>query len=421
MHNIKNTKIIINGRKRLSGNIRISGAKNAALPELAAVILSGGRLHFDDVPEVEDIKVMFQALQNLGAEGDFGSNAVDISLPRVKSDLVPRDIVETSRASILILGPLVARNGYAKVSQPGGCNIGDRKINYHLEGLRRMGVEITEDDCHIIAKTSKPLQAIDYTFVNKTVTGTENLVMAAVLAEGTSILRNCALEPEVGDLIRLLLKMGAEIEGIDTETLTINGRSSLNGACHRVIPDRIEMGTYIIAGCLDENEITVENVNTAYVDSLLDILNEIGAHIELGDNRIHVCNGALFKPAEVETLPFPGYPTDLQAQLMTLLTQANGVSRIKENIFNNRFQHAWELNRMGANIEIRHDVATIKGKTSLSGQTLRATDLRASAALVLGGLIAEGTTVVENAYQLLRGYENLPQKLKSLGADIEQI
>jgi UDP-N-acetylglucosamine 1-carboxyvinyltransferase len=421
MLNLKKTKIVITGKNQLSGRVRTAGAKNAALPELAAIVLSSGEFHFRDVPEVEDIRVMFHALKNLGAEGEFRSNSIRIKIPAIKSPLVPREIVETSRASVLLLGPLVARNGYAKVSTPGGCDIGERKINYHLEGLRRMGTDIIEEKEHIIAKASKPLRAIDYSFPAKTVTGTENLLMAAVLTEGTSILRNCALEPEVGDLIELLLAMGADIKGENSETLIITGKSSLNGTAHQIIPDRIEMGTYVIAGCLAGNEIVVENTVPEYVGCLLNVLEKSGIQVTTNANTISVNSNGKVKPVEVETMPYPGYPTDLQAQLTTLLTQADGVSHIKENIFNNRFQHTGELNKMGANIEVKGNVSIIKGKTPLTGATIRATDLRASAALVLGGLIAKGTTVIENVFQLFRGYESMPQKLNSLGADIKLI
>ncbi|UCH92619.1 MAG: UDP-N-acetylglucosamine 1-carboxyvinyltransferase [Candidatus Aminicenantes bacterium] len=421
MADLKNTKIVINGKHQLSGRVRIAGAKNAALPELAAVVLSSGEFYFRDVPGVEDIKVMFHALENLGAEGEFRSNTIQIKIPVIKSPLVPKEIVETSRASILLLGPLVARYGYAKVSTPGGCAIGDRKINFHLEGLGKMGTEIKEEDEHIVAKTHKPLQAIDYTFPAKTVTGTENLLMAAVLAEGTTVLRNCALEPEIGDLIELLLAMGADIKGKNSETLTITGKSSLNGAVHQIIPDRIEMGTYVIAGCFGGNEIVIENAVPEYVGCLLEVLEQVGVQVKTGKDTITVSSNGAFQPVELETMPYPGYPTDLQAQLTTLLTQAEGTSRIRENIFNNRFQHTKELNKMGANIEVKGDTSIIKGKTPLVGKMIRATDLRASAALVLGGLIAEGKTTIENVFQLFRGYENMPQKLRLLGADVKLI
>lgn len=418
---MKSTKIVINGKNKLRGSVKIAGAKNAALPELAAVVLSTGEFQFEGVPRVEDIKVMFHALKNLGAEGEFKSNSVKIQIPEVKSALVPKKIVETSRASLLILGPLIARNGYAKVSKPGGCPIGDRKINFHLEGLRKMGADIRETNDHITARTNKQLKGIDFTFPGKTVTGTENLLMAAALAEGKTLLRNCALEPEVGDLVDLLVSMGADIDGKNTETLTITGKTSLNGTRHTIIPDRIEMGTYVIAGCFGDNEIIVENAIPQYVKSLLDVLDRIGVEAATWDDKISVRSRGNYSPVEVETMPFPGFPTDLQAQLTTLLTQVKGVSRIKENIFNNRFQHAWELNKLGANIEVNGDVSVIKGKTPLTGKRIRATDLRASAALVIGGLIAEGQTIMENAFQLFRGYEDMLQKLEQLGADIKQI
>ncbi len=419
MGNMKNTKIMITGKKTLSGTVRIAGAKNAALPELAAVLLSNGQFYFTDVPQVEDIKVMFRALQNLGAEGFFNGNTVDIAIPRVKSALVPKEITESSRASILILGPLLARNGFAEVSQPGGCPIGDRNINYHLDGLRKMGAIIDEAPDRITARTEKQLQAIDYTFPSKSVTGTENLLMAATLAEGTTVLQNCAIEPEIGDLIDLLMDMGADIQGKNSDTLIVHGKTSLSGTTHRIIPDRIEMGTYVIAGCLGENDIIVENAVPEYIQSLLEVLEQIGVKTNSVNNSISIIKKDLFKPVSVETLPHPGFPTDLQAQLTTLLTQVEGVSQIKENIFNNRFQHAGELNKMGAQIVVAGDIARITGKTSLTGTTLRATDLRASAALILAGLVATGESFMENPYQLFRGYENMPGKLIALGADVK--
>ncbi|MCU0288124.1 MAG: UDP-N-acetylglucosamine 1-carboxyvinyltransferase [Acidobacteria bacterium] len=419
---MKNAKILINGKHKLGGSVRISGAKNAGLPELAAVLLSDGEFHFESVPRVEDIKVMFQALENLGAEGIFEANTVKISVPKLKSMVVPKEIVATSRASVLMLGPLVARNGCAKVSRPGGCPIGDRKIDFHLQGLQEMGVTIQETPDHIIAYTADGLKGIDFTFPTKTVTGTENLLMAAVLAQGKTVLRNCALEPEVADLINLLIAMGADIKGINTDTLEVSGKSHLNGARHTLIPDRIEMGTYVIAAALKgNNNVIIENAIPEYIASLLDVLTQIGIEVNVKDNQITLGNDGLMRPIELETLPYPGYPTDLQAQLTTLLTQVEGVSRIKENIFNNRFQHAMELNKLGAQIEVNKDLAVIKGKTPFNGQCIRATDLRASAALVLAGLIGEGQTIVENAYQLLRGYEDMPQKLRQLGADITLI
>ena len=413
-------KIVINGRRRLSGTVKISGAKNAALPELAAAILSSDEFEFCGVPEVEDIKVMFEALKNIGAKGEFINNKIKIRIPSLKSGLVPKDIIETSRASILILGPLIARNGYAKVSLPGGCPIGDRKIDFHLEGLKRMGAKINIEDGYIIAKSDK-LCGIEYTFPNKSVTGTENLLMAATLAEGETFLGNCALEPEISDLIKLLSSMGADIKQGENNSLIIKGKTTLKGSIHKVIPDRIEMGTYIIAGCLLDNEIIVENAIPEYIKSLLNVLENMGVKIVIEKNRIKVNPTDNIFPIDVGTKPYPGFPTDLQAQLTTLLTQANGISRIKENIFNCRFRHVYELNKLGANIEVKGNTAIIKGKTELRGGVIKSTDLRASAALLLGGLIADGETVVGNSYQLFRGYENMPEKLSQLGADIKLI
>lgn len=412
-----NTKILIKGRRHLNGHVKISGAKNAALPELAAVILSQKPFTFKNVPDVDDIQVMLEALKNLGADIHTGNEEIRVRIPEIVSHLVPKKIVETSRASILMLGPLVARNGFAEVSFPGGCPIGDRKINFHLEGLSKMGADIQVNEDNITASTDG-LTGIEYRFPHKTVTGTENLLMAATLATGTTILKNCALEPEIGDLIDLLIKMGAQISGKNTETLEIFGSPSLSGAEHRVIPDRIEMGTYVIAGSFEGNEISMSHVIPEHIDSLLNILVKMGVSLKVSDNGIHVRGGSGIVPAEVVTEPYPGFPTDLQAQLTTLMTQAAGNSKIHETIFNNRFQHVHELNRLGAEISIDHDTAVISGITPLTGRDICSTDLRASAALVLGGLIADGETVVSNAHQLFRGYENMPRKLKELGADI---
>ncbi len=415
---MQDIKILIEGQRRLSGQVTISGAKNAALPELAAVVLSAEPFCFHNVPAVEDIKALYKALKIMGAEGTFESGTIRIRLPRIKADLIPKEIVETSRASILLLGPMLARNGYARVSLPGGCPIGDRKINYHIEGLEKMGAHIRIEGGHIIARATE-LKGIEYTFPGKTVTGTENLLMAAALASGPTILRNCALEPEIEDLVELLNSMGADILRQGQDVLVIEGKTSLQGTEHTIIPDRIEMGTYVIAGCLGDNEIVVENAIPRYIRSLLEVLESIGALVESGEDRIKVSTAGSIAPTEVETRPFPGFPTDLQAQLTTLLTQANGISRVRENIFNNRFQHTTELNKLGADIRVEKNTAVITGKTPLQGRVIRATDLRASAALVLGGLIAGGETVVENAHQLFRGYENMPGKLLKLGACVK--
>jgi UDP-N-acetylglucosamine 1-carboxyvinyltransferase len=377
-------------------------------------------VEFKNVPLVEDIKVMFAALEEIGAQGKIQGNSIRAALPAVKSALVSHETAKTTRASILLLGPMLARHGFAKVSFPGGCPIGERKINFHLQGLQAMGAEITSEGEYIIASCQR-LHGIEYHFPAKTVTGTENLIMAAALAHGTTVLSNCALEPEVADLIVLLQKMGADIKGQESETIVIRGQSSLHGTAHRIIPDRIEAGTYLIAGCFAGNDITIQGVVPEHLHSLLTILKGMGAVMTVSPQAIAVKGKGILAPAEVITQPYPGFPTDLQAQLTTLLTQSTGISRVREKIFNDRFHHVGELNRLGAAIEVQHDTAIIKGPTRLRGAVIKTTDLRASAALVLGGLLAEGGTIIENSYQLFRGYEDMPLKLQNLGADIKII
>jgi len=412
--------ISIQGGRPLQGSIAVSGAKNAALPELAAVCLSREEFEFSNVPLVEDIKVMFAALREIGVEGEIRGHSIRAAMPAVRSPLVSRQTAQTTRASVLLLGPLLARHGLARVSMPGGCAIGERKIDFHLQGLERMGAEIRSEGDYLTARCGR-LRGIEYEFPGKTVTGTENLVMAAALADGTTVLRNCALEPEVTDLVALLRDMGADISSVDGETMVIRGRDALHGARHHVIPDRIEAGTYLIAGCFSGNEIRVEGVVPEHLQSLLAILAGMGAAVTASAQALHAKGGAPLGPAEVVTAPYPGFPTDLQAQLTTLLTQAAGVSRVRETIFNDRFRHVGELRRMGAEIEVNGDTAVIRGRSRLRGAVLKTTDLRASAALVLGGLAAQGETLIENSYQLFRGYENMPGKLHKLGADIKII
>jgi UDP-N-acetylglucosamine 1-carboxyvinyltransferase len=414
---MQNIKISIQGKRPLMGSVVVSGAKNAALPELAAVCLSQETVEFTNVPLVADIKVMFAALKEIGAEGEISGNSIKAAMPVLQSPLVSQQTAQTTRASVLLLGPLLARHGRAKVSMPGGCPIGERKINFHLQGLERMGAEIRSEGDYLIARCDR-LRGIEYEFPGKTVTGTENLLMAATLAEGTTVLRNCALEPEISDLVSLLRNMGADISGQFGETITIRGQARLHGASHRIIPDRIEAGTYLIAGCFSGNEIRVQGVVPGHLQRLLDILAGMGADIVEAENELHARGGTLLGPAAVVTEPYPGFPTDLQAQLTTLLTQADGESRVRETIFNDRFRHVGELSRLGADIVVQGDTAVIRGRSRLRGAVLKTTDLRASAALVLGGLAAEGETLIENSHQLFRGYENLPEKLQKLGADI---
>jgi len=415
---MRDIEVVIRGGQPLTGRVSVSGAKNAALPDLAAVVLGSGSFRFENVPLVEDIRAMVRALHGIGAEGEFAGNTIELYLGEPSSGLVHREIAETSRASILLLGPLLARTGYAKVSLPGGCRIGDRKFNYHLQGLEKMGADIRVDDGHILARARR-LKGVEYTFPQKTVTGSENLLMASTLADGESILTNCAQEPEIADLVIMLKKMGADIEpGSEPGAWRVRGRTSLEGASHRIIPDRIEAGTYLIAGCFRGNDVIVEGVVPDHVSNLSQTLRTMGVDMERVGGGLRVIPSGRIFGTEIETRPYPGFPTDLQAQLTTLLTQAEGTSRVTENIFNNRFQHVVELNRLGARIVVRGNLAVIEGQTPLRGRSIGATDLRASAALVLGGLIASGETRIKNAFQLFRGYEKMPEKLQSLGADI---
>lgn len=402
----------------MRGSVAISGAKNAALPELAAVCLSAEPIEFSNVPLVEDIRVMFSALREIGAQGEISGNAIHASLPAVKAALVSHETARTTRASVLLLGPLLARHGFAKVSFPGGCAIGERKINFHLQGLQAMGAEITSEGEYILARCSR-LKGTEFRFPAKTVTGTENLVMAACLAEGTTVLGNCALEPEIADLISMLNGMGARISGLDSETIVIEGRTALHGTRHRVIPDRIEAGTYLIAGCCPGNDIRIQGMVPGHLQSLIQVLGKMGGRMTTDDAAMRVQGTDALSAADIVTEPYPGYPTDLQAQLTTLLTQVCGVSTVRERIFNDRFRHVGELNRLGANIIVESDTAIIRGPSRLRGAVIKTTDLRASAALVLGGLLASGETVIENSYQLFRGYEDMPLKLQNLGATIK--
>lgn len=411
-------KLLITGGPRLAGEIRISGAKNAALPLLCAALLTAEPLTFTNVPRLNDVRTMQTLLRQMGVgittdtTGGITLDAATIDWP-----LAPYELVKTMRASILALGPLLARCGEARVSLPGGCAIGLRPVDQHVRGLQAMGAEIDVDHGYINARARR-LRGARVRFDVVTVTGTENLLMAAALADGTTVLGNCALEPEVADLIALLQEMGADISGQDGETIVIRGQARLHGASHRVIPDRIEAGTYVIAGCFGGNDIRVRGVVPGHLRCLLEILKGMGADITAGADELHVKGAGSLAAADVCTEPYPGFPTDLQAQLTTLLTQAAGISRVRETIFNDRFRHAGELNRLGADIEIRHDTAIIRGPSALRGAELTTTDLRASAALVLGGLIAEGETVIRNSYQLFRGYEDMPAKLQKLGAAI---
>lgn len=412
----------IHGPCRLAGSVAASGAKNAALPALAATLLTDEPVRLERVPRVRDLRTMGRLLDHLGKEcsRDNGLTSVTRSDgPEGSADDAPYDLVKTMRASILVLGPLVARRGQARVSLPGGCAIGVRPIDQHLAGLAALGADVRLEHGYVEVE-ARPLKGARFRFEMPTVTGTENVLMAATLARGTTVLENCAREPEIGDLARLLVAMGAKIEGIGTGTLTVEGVDELGGAEHSVIADRIEGGTYLLAAAMTRGDVTLERADPADLAPLLERLEEAGATVTRGEGQVRVEASGELSPLTVETSPHPGFPTDLQAQLMAVLTRADGVSTIRETVFENRYQHVPELARMGARIEVDGNEATIFGPTALSGASVMATDLRASACLVLAGLAARNTTVVDRIYHLDRGYEDMEGKLRGLGARVER-
>jgi UDP-N-acetylglucosamine 1-carboxyvinyltransferase len=414
-------KISIQGGKPLHGEVRISGAKNSALPCIAASLLTPGEVILENIPRrTRDINSIIKMLEHLGLTSEWNEGRLSLCAENVESLEAAYDTVKTMRASVLVLGPLVARFGEAIVSLPGGCAIGARPIDMHLRGLEALGATIRLEHGYVHAMASK-LKGAKYRFPGVSVTGTENLVMAAVLAEGETILENCAIEPEVGDLIELLQKMGADISGRDTSTLTIRGVKDLRDARHSVIPDRIETGTFLIAAAITGGSITTVNCNPEHLTALLQKLKQNGCEIMIGPGEISLRSPEKLIPCDVETHPYPQFPTDLQAQYMALMTQASGSCRIAENIFENRFMHVGELLRMGARINAHGHTAEVSGPTPLSGANVMATDLRASACLILAGLVAEGTTVIQRVYHIDRGYERIEEKLSNLGATIERL
>ena len=415
-------KIRIEGGARLAGQVSVSGAKNASLPAMAASLLTGEPLALTNVPAVWDVNTMRRLLSELGVVVDRQPNNLRLSAHTIRSHEAPYELVKTMRASVLVLGPLLARNGRARVSLPGGCAIGARPIDLHLKALKQMGAAVTLEHGFVEAAT-EGLRGADITFPQVTVTGTEKILMAATLATGTTTLRNCAREPEVLDLVQLLKAMGAQIEGEGTGEIRVEGVPRLTGASHRIIPDRIETGTYLIAGALIGNGIDIVECCPTHLKSVTNHLQQLGVDIESEDQllRVHETSPDKFHSLDLETRPYPGFPTDMQAQLMVLLTQAAGESHVLETIFDNRFMHVAELDRMGADISVSRHRATIHGPTPLSGTRVMATDLRASACLVLAGLVADNTTVVDRAYHLDRGYERIEEKLAGLGASIERV
>ncbi len=417
-------KIVISGGRSLAGEIRISGAKNAALPILFASLLAEGSVTISNVPHLHDITTTMELLGNLGVELVVDERLnVEINSSSISEHRVPYEMVRTMRASILVLGPLVARLGKAEVSLPGGCAIGSRPVNLHIDGLRAMGADIQVENGYIIATThGKRLQGVDFELEMVTVTGTENLLSAAVLAEGTTILRNAAMEPEVVDLANYLNSLGARISGAGTPTITIEGVERLGGGAYSVLPDRIETGTYLVAAAITGGKVKVKDTNPELLSVVLDKLREAGAEIESGKDWISLdMHGKRPKAVDIVTEPYPAFPTDMQAQFTALNAVAEGSGVITETVFENRFMHAQELIRMGAHIELDGNQAKVAGVDRLTAAPVMATDLRASASLVLAGLVADGDTVVDRIYHIDRGYECIEEKLAQLGAGIRRV
>lgn len=429
-------RLVIQGGTPLHGRVAISGAKNAALPCLAATLLTIEPVILNNLPAVSDINTMIRVLQSLGCKTERDQNNLsnDFSIT-IKTDIpadsklqAPYELVKTMRASILILGPLLARFGRASASLPGGCAIGARPVNLHLEALERMGATLKINKGYIEASVPNGrLKAIDHTFEKISVGASENILMAATLAEGTTILRNAAMEPEVCDLAKMLVNMGAKIEGINTPTLIIHGVERLIGCSHTIIPDRIEAGTFLCAVAATCGDVVLENINLEQINTIIDLLEKCGCSLtKIKENnkeeiRIKREYGQRLNSKDITTAPYPGFPTDLQAQVMAVMTQASGISIIHETIFENRFQHAIELERLGATLRINDNTAIVAGPSHLTGCTVMATDLRASATLAIAGLVAQGETIIDRIYHLDRGYAHIEQKLNKIGARITRI
>ncbi len=413
-------KLEIEGGVRLCGEVSVSGAKNAALPVMAASILGPGENIISNVPRLRDISTMGKLLAHLGMGYHQEGNEVTLQSKDITSIEAPYDYVKTMRASVLVLGPLLARAGEAKVSLPGGCAIGARPINLHIMGLEKMGAEITLTEGYIHARSKKLKGAVVY-FDIPTVTGTENLMMAATLADGETVLGNAACEPEVVDLADALISMGADIQGAGTSTIRIKGVSSLKPLRYRIIPDRIETGTFICAAAITGGEVRIVNCDEGLIEAIISKLGETGAEIRHDSDSLYVKCPSCLKSEDIKTMPYPGFPTDMQAQFMALMTVAEGTSLITENIFENRFMHVAEMRRMGANIRVEGATATVKGVKTLKGAPVMATDLRASASLVIAALAAQGTTVIDRVYHIDRGYQGIEEKLRLLGARVRRV
>jgi UDP-N-acetylglucosamine 1-carboxyvinyltransferase len=422
-------KLVIRGGNPLLGTVRISGAKNAALPCMAAALLTDEPVILENIPQVRDIETTRKLLAAMGAEVELGygraQHRTTICARALDAPEASYELVKTMRASTLVLGPLVARCGRARVSLPGGCAIGARPIDLHIKGLERLGAKITQEHGYVEATTDplkgNRLKGAEIVFDRITVTGTEDLLMAATLADGETVMQNCAREPEVADLAALLNAMGAKIHGAGTSTIRVKGVSKLHGARHRIIPDRIEAGTFIIAGALTGGDVNVTGCEPAHLTAILQKLAQTGVKTSVKTDSVRVMGDQPLAAADLSTEEYPGFPTDMQAQYMALATQATGTSIITENIFENRFMHAQELLRMGANIKIEGHRAIVHGGTPLSAAAVLASDLRASASLVLAALVADGETIIDRVYHLDRGYENIEEKLKLVGAEIRRV
>jgi UDP-N-acetylglucosamine 1-carboxyvinyltransferase len=418
-------KFVIRGGNPLLGTIRVSGSKNSALPSMAAALLTEDEVILENIPQVRDIETERKLLTAMGAEVELGygraQHRTTISCRTITDPTASYEIVKTMRASSLVLGPLVARMGVARVSMPGGCAIGARPIDLHTKGLETLGAKISYEHGYIEARAER-LKGAHIVFDKITVTGTEDLLMAATLAEGETVMENCAREPEVTDLAALLTAMGAQIHGAGTSTIRVRGVDKLHGAKHRINPDRIEAGTFLIAGAITSGDLCIAHCNPEHLTAVIGKLRECGARVDvIAKDQIRVRSEGTLKAADISTEEYPGFPTDMQAQYMALATQSDGTSLVKENIFENRFMHVQELVRMGANIRVDGRTATVRGRTPLSAAAVMCSDLRASASLVLAALVADGESILDRVYNIDRGYEHIEEKLRGVGAQIRRM
>ena len=414
-------KLEVFGAKKLKGQIKISGSKNASLPIIAATLLSNKKIILKELPKVRDIETMLSLLKSLGSQIKFNKDGTEIDNSKQKKKFASYNLVKTMRAGILVLGPLLAKFGSAKVSLPGGCAIGSRPIDIHLKAFSKLGVRYKIDQGYVIANAPKGLKGNKIHFSKVSVGATENLIIAATLAKGTTLLSNCAIEPEILDLVNFLKKLGCKIKWISKRTIKIIGVNKLKEISYSVMFDRIEVGTYLVAAAITQGNLMIKNVKPEIIKTEIDLLKKIGAKITTKKNEIKIIGSKKIKSMKLKTAPYPGFPTDLQAQIMVLLCKANNNSIIQENIFENRFMHVAELNRMGAKISIQGNKALITGNTNFASAELMATDLRASVSLILAALTANGKSTINRIYHLDRGYENIEKKLKKVGAKINRI